>query len=53
MNQTVIFHLNDGNEIIKEDIPSTIIQGLFDDPDKQLCDYSQVDYQQVNSIEVL
>ena len=53
MNQSVIFHLNDGNEIKKDNMPLSFIDGTYDQQDKQLCDYFQVDYKQVLSIELL
>ena len=53
MNQQVIFHLNDGNDIIKNEYPLTIINGLFENVDEQLCKYYNIDYQQVNTIELV
>tara|TARA_B100000287_G_scaffold410869_1_gene439763 strand:- start:71 stop:235 length:165 start_codon:yes stop_codon:yes gene_type:complete len=53
MNQQVIFHLNNGNDIIKNEYPLTIINGLFENVDEQLCKYYNIDYQQVNTIELL
>ena len=53
MNQSVIFHLNDGNEIKKDNMPLSFIDGTYDQQDKQLCEYFHVDYQQVRSIELL
>ena len=53
MNQQVIFHLNDGKEIKKDNTPLSFIDGTYLNQDKKLCDYFQVDYQQVTSIELL
>ena len=53
MNQQVIFHLNDGKEIKKDNTPLSFIDGTYSNQDKKLCDYFQVDYQQVASIELL
>ena len=53
MNQQVIFHLKDGNQIKKDHLPKRFIDGTYQQQDKKLCDYFQVNYQQVNSIELL
>ena len=53
MNQQVIFHLNNGNDIIKNEYPLTIINGLFENVDEQLCKYYNIDYKQVNTIELI
>ena len=52
MNQ-VLFQLKDGNNIIKDDCPLSLINTNSNQVDKLLCDYFQIDYQQVNSIQLV
>ena len=56
MNQ-VVFHMKGINnteyDIIKNDIPYTVINGVYEDPDVQLCDHYGIDYDQVNCIELV
>ncbi len=56
MNQ-VVFHMKGVNDteydIIKDDIPYTVINGVYEDPDVQICEHYGIDYDQVNCIELL
>ena len=56
MNQ-VVFHMKGINDteydIIKDDIPYTVINGVYEDPDVQICEHYGIDYDQVNCIELL
>ena len=38
-------------DVIVDDIPYTIIDGYYQDPDKQLCEHYGIDYDLVNCIE--
>jgi len=40
-------------DVIVDDIPYTIIDGYYQDPDKQLCEHYGIDYDLVNCIEAL
>ena len=45
---------NDGEyDVVVEDIPYTIVDGIYQDPDKQLCEHYGIDYDQVNCIEAV
>ena len=52
MNQ-ILFHLKDGNSVIKNDCPLSLITTNSNQVDKLLCDYFNIDYQQVNAIELV
>ena len=56
MNQ-VVFHMKGDNnteyDIIKDDIPYTVINGVYDDPDVLICEHYGIDYDQVNCIELV
>ena len=56
MNQ-VVFHMKGVNnteyDIIKDDIPYSVINGVYEDPDVQICEHYGIDYDQVNCIELL
>ena len=55
MNQ-VVFHMKGDNnteyDIIKDDIPYDVINGVYEDPDEQICRHYNIDYDQVNCIEL-
>ena len=38
-------------DLIVEDIPYEIINGTYQDPDEQLCEFYEIDYNLVNCIE--
>ena len=45
---------NDGEyDVVVEDIPYTIVDGIYQDPDEQLCEHYGIDYDQVNCIEAM
>ena len=50
---TVIDNIKDYGEVdlIVEDIPYEIIDGTYQDPDEQLCEFYGIDYNLVNCIE--
>ncbi len=50
---TVIDNIKDYGEVdlIVEDIPYEIVDGVYQDPDEQLCEFYGVDYNLVNCIE--
>ena len=50
---TVIDNIKDYGEVdlIVEDIPYEIVDGVYQDPDKQLCEFYEIDYNLVNCIE--
>ena len=56
MNQ-VVFHMKGTNDteydIIKDDVPYTVINGIYEDPDVQLCNHYDINYDDVNCIELL
>ena len=38
-------------DLIVEDIPYEIVDGVYQDPDEQLCEFYEIDYNLVNCIE--
>ena len=50
---TVIDNIKDHGEVdlIVEDVPYEIIDGVYQDPDKQLCEFYEIDYNLVNCVE--
>ena len=50
---TVIDNIKDYDEVdlIVEDVPYEIINGTYQDPDEQLCEFYGIDYNLVNCIE--
>ena len=50
---TVIDNIKDYGEVdlIVEDIPYEIVDGVYQDPDEQLCEFYGIDYNLVNCIE--
>jgi len=40
-------------DVIVNDVPYTIEDGIYQDPDQQLCEHYGIDYDQVNCIEAL
>ena len=50
---TVIDNIKDYDEVdlIVEDVPYEIIDGVYQDPDEQLCEFYGIDYNLVNCIE--
>ncbi len=50
---TVIDNIKDYDEVdlIVEDVPYEIIDGTYQDPDEQLCEFYGIDYKLVNCIE--
>ncbi len=52
MNQ--LFTFGDGElDVIVDDVPYTIEDGIYQDPDEQLCEHYGIDYDQVNCIEAI
>ena len=48
------FTFGDGElDAIVDDVPYTIEDGIYQDPDEQLCEHYGIDYDQVNCIEAL
>ena len=39
-------------DVIVDDVPYTIEDGIYQDPDEQLCEHYNIDYDLVNCIEV-
>ena len=50
---TVIDNIKDYGEVdlIVEDIPYEIVDGVYQDPDEQLCEFYGIDYNLVNCVE--
>jgi len=44
---------NEELDIIVDDVPYTTSDGYYQDPDEQLCEHYNLDYNQVNCIEAL
>ena len=40
-------------DVIVDDVPYTVHDGIYQDPDEQLCEHYGIDYDQVNCIEAL
>ena len=46
------YQFNDGElDVIVDDVPYEFVDGTYQDPDVQLCDFYGIDYDQVNMIE--
>ena len=45
--------LNDEIDVIVNDVPYVVENGIYEDPDVQLCNYYGIDYDQVNCIEAM
>ena len=39
--------------VIVDDVPYTVSNGYYQDPDEQLCEYYGIDYDEVNCIEAV
>ena len=50
---TVIDNIKDHDEVdlIVEDVPYEIVDGVYQDPDEQLCEFYGIDYNLVNCVE--
>ena len=47
------FTFGDGElDVIVDDVPYTVTDGYYQDPDEQLCEHYGIDYNQVNCIEL-
>ena len=44
---------HDEIDVIVDDVPYTHSDGIYQDPDEQLCEHYGIDYDQVNMIELL
>ena len=44
---------NDEVDVIVEDVPYEVHDGIYQDPDEQLCEHYGIDYDQVNCIEAM
>ena len=44
---------NEELDVIVDDVPYTIEDGIYQDPDQQLCTHYGLDYDQVNCIEAM
>ena len=42
---------NDEIDVIVDDVPYEVRDGIYQDPDEQLCEHYGIDYDQVNCIE--
>ena len=52
MNQ--LFTFGDGElDVIVDDVPYTTEDGIYQDPDQQLCEHYGFDYDQINCIEAI
>ncbi len=40
-------------DLIVDDVPYTIVDGIYEDPDKQLCEHYGINYDLVNCIEAM
>ena len=40
-------------DVIVEDVPYTVTDGIYQDPDEQLCEHYNIDYNLVNCIEAM
>ena len=40
-------------DVIVDDVPYEIVNGIYQDPDEQLCEHYGIDYDKVNCIEAL
>ena len=44
---------NDEVDVIVDDVPYEVHDGIYQDPDEQLCEHYGIDYDQVNCIEAM
>ena len=44
---------DDELDVIVDDVPYKVIDGIYQDPDEQLCEHYGIDYNQVNCIEAV
>ncbi len=42
---------NNELDVFVDDVPYTVSNGYYQDPDEQLCEYYGIDYEEVNCIE--
>ena len=42
---------NEELDVIVDDVPYTVTNGFYQDPDEQLCEHYGIDYEDVNCIE--
>ena len=40
-------------DVVVDDVPYEVIDGTYQDPDEQLCEFSELDYNQINCVEAL
>ena len=54
LDSNLFFTHKDGEfEVIVDDVEYTVHNGIYQDPDEQLCEHYGIDYNQVNRIEAL
>jgi len=54
INMDQFFTFGDGElNVIVDDVPYTINDGIYQDPDEQLCEHYGFNYDQVNCIEAM
>ena len=46
-------HGEDEIDVIVEDIPYEYLDGTYQDPDVELCEFYNIDYEQVNCVELI
>ncbi len=46
-------HGEDEIDVIVEDIPYEYLDGTYQDPDVELCEFYNIDYEKVNCVELL
>ena len=44
---------NNELDVFVDDVPYTVSNGYYQDPDEQLCEYYGIDYEEVNCIEAV
>ena len=53
VNSSLQFEYNCGEyDVVVDDVPYTVHDGIYQDPDEQLCEHYGIDYNQVNCIEL-
>ena len=40
-------------DVVVDDVPYEVIDGTYQDPDEQLCEFYELDYNQINCVEAL
>ncbi len=45
--------LNEELHVFVDDVPYEVVDGIYQDPDEQLCEHYGIDYNQVNCIEAM